>query len=746
MISRLSQALAQRAPFERVTPRTLIASVAVLGIGFVAAVLVPGFELATELANTTAALRFVGELQRYPDLIRTSIETVHDRLNARGYIEAPLAQLRDAVAKFDAAQGVMEQARRASWFDTSSETAAFAQPAAARRVASLGASWRSERQALDPLIRFEGVPYEDNEATGTALNDAGRALVLDVNVAMRAARRLLPAIDSELSVISSELQARNAHSAMQLRIVMLAGLLIAAVLVSVVTVLLSARRRQAHSLREARQQTEDILRTVKDGLFLLDQNLIIGATYSTALENLFHRKDFAGLAFEDLLRDIVNERTLATARKFVSVLWSERTKENLVKSINPLGEVEVRIVNTQGSVATRYLEFDFHRVRVDGKITHVLVSVSDVTARVDLARELIASQNQAQAQVDTLLGILHVDPAQLASFLSDTDASMKMINAVLREPAREEAAFRRKLDSLFRQAHSVKGEAASLGLSSIESRAHAFEDDLRVLRDKEELSGNDFLPLVLKLDDLLTHLQSISDLVGRLSRLHARHESEPAPAAAAADPAPAEGSGAARSAAQADPARPDFTPILQQLVERIATEHDKAVALECAGFGAIPKEYRRLLKDIAVQAVRNSIVHGIEPRTVRQTLGKPPIGAVRIEFQEMAGAFKFSIEDDGQGISTNRIKEVAVQKRMISPEQAASMDAKQAFSLLFQAGFTMADRETKDAGRGVGMNLIAERVREVGGRVGVATQPGKFTRISVSLPLTNKRINVTEAA
>jgi HPt (histidine-containing phosphotransfer) domain-containing protein len=167
---------------------------------------------------------------------------------------------------------------------------------------------------------------------------------------------------------------------------------------------------------------------------------------------------------------------------------------------------------------TRYLDFEFHRVRVDGRITHVLVSVSDVSSRVELARELQSSQQQAQAQVDTLLGILQIDPNHLSSFLSDSNAAMKMINAVLKEPAREESAFRKKLDTLFRQAHSVKGEAAALGLSSIESRAHLFEDDLKRLREKSDLSGNDFLPLVIKLDDLLTHLQSVSDLVSRLSK------------------------------------------------------------------------------------------------------------------------------------------------------------------------------------------------------------------------------------
>jgi HPt (histidine-containing phosphotransfer) domain-containing protein/PAS domain-containing protein len=727
------------------TPRALVASVAVLGLAFTAAVLIPGFELATELANTTAALKFVGDQQRYPEVIRNSIETIRDRLSSRGYVESSLGELREAVKKFDEAQSLMQQAHPGSWLDTSSETAALARPGTARHVAALAESWREERETLVPLLGFAGLPYKDDEVAGTALNDSGRGLQRDANVAARNARRLLPNIETELGMISAELQVANASSALQLRIVMLAGLSGAAALLVVVTVLLSARRQQAHSLREARRQTEDILRTVKDGLFLLDGDMTIGPTYSTALEGMFQRKDFAGLHFDDLLRDIVSEKTLSTARKFVSVLWAERTNENLVKSINPLGEVEVRLPNSQGGVDTRYLEFDFHRVRVDGRITHVLASVSDITARVELARELSSSQHQAQAQVDTLLGILQVDPAQLASFLSDTDASMKMINAVLREPAREEAAFRRKIDSLFRQAHSVKGEAASLGLSSIEGRAHAFEDDLRALREKPELSGNDFLPLVIKLDDLLTHLQSINDLVSRLSHLQPREEPEPPPAPPEV-PAPLDVASLAERTSPDDSARPDMVPQLNRLAQRVASEHDKAVQLECAGFDAIPAAYRRLVKDVAVQAVRNAIMHGIEPRAERATLGKPTSGAVKLDFQQAADGYKFSIEDDGQGLSIERIKEAAVQKGMLTPEYAASLDAKQTFSLLFQAGFSMADGESKDAGRGVGMNLIAERVREVGGRVAVATQLGKFTRLAVLLPLTNKKINVTEAA
>ena len=428
-------------------------------------------------------------------------------------------------------------------------------------------------------------------------------------------------------------------------------------------------------------------------------------------------------------------------------------------------------------------------MREDGKITHVLVSVADVSARVDLARELQASRSQSQAQVDTLLGILHIDPAQLTSFLNDSNAAMKMINAVLREPARDEGMFRKKLDTLFRQAHAVKGEAAALGLSSIETRAHSFEEDLKLLREKPDLSGNDFLPLVIKLDDLLTHLQSVGELVSRLSRpqpapalgaaadanhattdvipgaglahvnhastdvipgaglMHANHAgTDVIPGAGLVDanhtsadviaggadplhkwsPAPAKG---------AAPPDTGLVGMLEHLAARVAADNDKRVVLHCVGLEAVPEDYRRVVKDIAIQAVRNALVHGIEPSSLRQVAGKPEQGHVRLTFRPREeGGYKMTIEDDGQGLATDRIKEVALEKGLITQDQAPTLDSKQIYSLLFQPGFSTLEHATKDAGRGVGMNLIADLMYQIGGKVGVASARGRYTRLTISLP------------
>jgi HPt (histidine-containing phosphotransfer) domain-containing protein len=737
----------QRLPrplLQKLSPERLVMLVIVLGLSFGALVLVPGLKLASELVDTSATLKWVGEQQRYPTIIRASLETMRDRLADRGYIQESLDQLKDSAARLDEAVTSMTAARAAGWFSMAGAAGAGREAAAGRHGPPLAQAWAREKAALDPVTAFSGLPYADSESSGSVLNAPGRELERDITAAIRASRHSLPEVDAQLGAIGGELQAANGRAAKQLQLVMLTGVLIAAGLVVLIVLLLNARRQQDARLREARQQTADILRTVKEGLFLLDENLVIGSAYSSAMETLFQRTDLAGLAFGKLLENIVSEKTLATALKFVKVLWAERTNEKLVKSINPLGEVEVHLSAGQGKFDTRYLDFEFHRVRVDGRITHVLVSVSDVSSRVELARELQSSQQQAQAQVDTLLGILQIEPTHLAAFLNDSNAAMKMINAVLKEPAREESAFRRKLDTLFRQAHSVKGEAAALGLSSIESRAHSFEDDLKRLREKSDLSGNDFLPLVIKLDDLLTHLQSVSDLVSRLSKFQIPRAEAPSPRGA--DPAP--GGEPASDLEATGPLGSDggLGSALLQLCERVAADCGKEARLQCRGLDQVPEDYRRIVKDIAIQAVRNAVVHGIERAPERTAAGKPAQGVVRVDFKRMeAGGFKLSVEDDGRGLATERIKEAAVQKGFITADQMESLDAKQTMALLFQPGFSTLDNATRDAGRGVGMNLMADHMRQIGGRVGVATAPGKFTRVTMTLPPTKPQDDTVAA-
>ena len=441
------------------------------------------------------------------------------------------------------------------------------------------------------------------------------------------------------------------------------------------------------------------------------------------------------------------------------MLWSERTKENLIRSINPLNEVEV-ITGGDGKQdkgETHYLEFNFHRVRRDGAITHVLVSVADVTARVALAAQLKGAQDNAQTQMDAFLSILHVDPNQLSSFLDDSDVAFKMINATLRDPARDSASFRRKIDGLFRQIHSIKGEASAIGLGSMEQRSHALESDLAALRERTDLTGDDFLPLLTKFDDLVSHSQSVREMVTKLASFRDSFAPKHAPASGNDNVQPSTGDTTTRQAITADAvaaeatlqrsAREGFVASAQQLADRIANDHGKKVVVTCRGHDQVPETYRRAVKDVLIQLIRNAVVHGIETPAEREAAGKSAEGHIRINFEmtESGRAFRMQCEDDGRGLTPDKLRKTAVTKGIISQNDAAALSDQDAMMLVFRSGFSTASGVTRDAGRGVGMDVIAEIAARLGGRISLNSEVGKNMRLSLSFPASANAAGVVAA-
>src|SRR5258707_5328080 len=206
MNSRIARALVPR-----LSASGLTVLVIVLAFSFVAIVLIPGLELASELADTSVALKFAGQQQRNPALIRASLESMHDRLTNRGYIQESLDQLRDATAKLDAGLREMTAPRPASWFALAGDTSAKGEPISGKHAPALRDLWATQQESLQPLLKFSGVPYQDNETTGTVLNDSGKQLERDVTAALRVGRRAIPQLDAELAAIVTDLQAGNAR-------------------------------------------------------------------------------------------------------------------------------------------------------------------------------------------------------------------------------------------------------------------------------------------------------------------------------------------------------------------------------------------------------------------------------------------------------------------------------------------------------------------------------------------------------
>ena len=680
------------------------------------AVLLFGFRLATGMRASIAALQSASTLQAYPEEISQQLNALRDRLEVRAYAGQALSELQSTVRHFDAQLGQLEGASDAD----------------APQVARLRTLWRQYQPVLEPVITFNGQPYVDSD-TGSSLSREGRQHYAEVKRAQLFASENAHPLQAQLAGLATSLQHNASSAATALRAMLLAGVLAALILAVAAGYLQLTRTRSERTAREAQEQTRYILQSVREGFFLLDADHCIGSVWSEALTQMFSRKDFAGLPFEDLLRDLVPAATLTTATKYIKLLWGDRAHENLMKSINPLGQLEITRENGHGGKEPRFLQFDFHRVTgAAGNITHVLCSVSDITASVLLARELQDSQDNANAQLEMMLRMLHIDPLQLSSFLDTTETSIKLVNTILREPARNDAEFRKKLTGLFRELHSVKGEASALNLSSIASRVHTMEDMVSECKKKPELSGNDFLPLVLKLDELLAHLRSVREMQTRLATLK---DVVPPPGSGTVESGPVEVRNAALKApAPGTGSLGELTPTLQSMAVRLAQDHKKQFQLAVSGLEGVPETYAATIKDCLIQMLRNSAVHGIESPDVRRTLTKASSGTVKVDFRKITGGYELVFEDDGAGITPQSLKAAAVRKQLVTEAAAERMDTRAAMALIFAPGFSTQDGVSMDAGRGVGMDVVARSVAGLGGKIGVSTHPGKYTRFRVVLP------------
>src|SRR5579863_3958500 len=535
-----------------VTAGILTALGVVMGV-----VLVFGFRLATHMRAEITALQAASTLQTYPEEISHQLNSLRDRLEVRAYSGKALTDLQETVKHFDQE---LKQINAAGEMDS---------PQLARALLL----WHEYGPVLDPVIAFDGQPYVDSDSGGSTLSREGREHYAQVKRAQLFAADNAHPLQAQLTSLAATLQHTSSAAAARLRALLAAGVLAALVLAAAAAYFQITRTRHERAAREAQEQTRDILRTVREGFFLLDANYRIGTVWSDALTRMFGRADFAGLTFEELLKGLVPQATLATATKYIKLLWGDRAHENLMKSINPLGQLEVTMDNGHGSKETRYLQFDFHRVMGPEGIKHVLCSVGDITSSVLLAKELQESQDNANAQVDMMLAMMHIDPLQLVSFLDGAETGLKLVNTILKDPARTDAEFRKKLSGLFRELHSIKGEASALNLSSIAARVHSLEDIVSELKKKAELSGNDFLPMVLKLDDLLAHLRSVREMASRLTTL--KDDNVPPPKVEHV-PSAKRGTTAERAAAKSGE---DLAPTLHVLAERLAKDHHKRFKL-----------------------------------------------------------------------------------------------------------------------------------------------------------------------
>jgi two-component system, chemotaxis family, sensor kinase CheA len=486
---------------------------------------------------------------------------------------------------------------------------------------------------------------------------------------------------------------------------------------------------QALALSTAKAETDRIMETVQEGLLLIDAQGVIGDYHSQELKTILRQEQLAGRSLLGILERLLSEKMFNTTKDYLALLFDANRKERAILKVNPLTDIEVNFPNPAGGFINRYLGFSFRRIVENGVVTRVFVAVRDVTTQMELEKKLRDSERHKDRQLDILLGIVHVAPDDLESFVTLVERELDTINETLRAEHFAAAgglgeALRERLQTVFRCVHNLKGNAALLQLTTFQKAADLFESKLRELLDRPVLTGDDFLSVVVAQAGLRADLGDLMELRGKLVGLRQ-------PVAAAGN------------TGNSDSSRPSTSPAAQigagirQLVADAARDLDKVttVSIDDYALHTVAVDRADLVRDVLIQLARNAVAHSVEPTPVRLAQGKPASATLSVRSLPRTedGLVGIVFRDDGAGLDLEAIRRRAESNGLLPVDHAH--DPADIARCIFNPGFSTATVAGAHAGRGMGMDIIkAKVVDEAGGALEVHCTPGQFCEFHLYFP------------
>ncbi len=174
-----------------------------------------------------------------------------------------------------------------------------------------------------------------------------------------------------------------------------------------------------------------------------------------------------------------------------------------------------------------------------------------------------------------------------------------------------------------------------------------------------------------------------------------------------------------------------------RVVRDLATACGKQVSIEMEGKETdLDKTIIESIKDPLTHLVRNAVDHGIETPERRRAAGKSPEGHLFLRAYHEGGQVNIEISDDGAGINLERVKQKALERGLITPNQAARLNERELLNLIFLPGFSTAEKVTNVSGRGVGMDVVKTNIEKTSGTVDIQNRPGQGMTLKIKIPLT----------
>jgi len=448
--------------------------------------------------------------------------------------------------------------------------------------------------------------------------------------------------------------------------------------------------------------------SMKIGLFFMDKDYIIQDHYARYLEEMLSEQNLFGKVFTDIISESVSKNELEAIKDYFNMILERSYDQEMLDDINPLNEI--RYVS-RNSETIKVLQFAFATVERGHGEVFILVTVYDITIRVELQQRLAEEEGRRQEEMQSVFELINVEPGVFSDFLEDMEYEFDSIDKIQKN---ESLPAHEVLVKVYQSVHAIKSNAVILGLNVFGKKMHNLESKIKKLREMEGVVPfAEMLNLTMDIEKVSGAKDNFRDIISKLQSYGG-----------------VSGSGERQNVKV-------LVESLAKTTSRAAEDMGKKIKFIATDIDpeAIDRGPRRIMKEILMQFIRNSAVHGIELPEVRTEKGKDEVGVIKlsIKLTEDQQNIHLRLSDDGKGLDYQKISEKALAGNLIRKEDAKNQDV--LMKIIFQPGFSTAETEGIHAGRGIGLNLVRDRIKEVGGSIKLRSDTDKGILFFVSLPV-----------
>lgn len=496
-------------------------------------------------------------------------------------------------------------------------------------------------------------------------------------------------------------------------------------------------RRMAGQLLDRAEQAE-LIDHMGQALVVFDREGRVFGESSRRAHELFGKERLASATIHEVLFPNAAPYDLEAAafRDFLPLAF--QTPPERWDGIAELAPSE--LVLRAGRPDQANLTLEFRPIVEDHRAVRVMLLATDVTAERRLEQMRLAEQSQHERELASMRQLVGGGADNFLAFLRGTDERLAAIEAGIAESVASLSPS--DVETMFRLAHTIRGEARSFAQDHLEAAVTTLENRLVEFRADARRDGTvELAPhrglmhaeLLLARGELERSRDTFVEAspLGRaaLDRTSvSRSDVERLTALVSRVGALAEGGAAIRELVSRLGSRPfgELTQVFLDTVPRWAESAGKRGVLEVHGKDTpIPSELTPALRTALVHLVRNAIAHGIERPSERAAAGKNRIGRIVASAENRDGHLEIVVEDDGAGIDFDALRTSAAERGVTSSDEAVE-------ELLFAAGVSTAEDGDALAGRGVGLCAVREELADAGYSLAVESRTGRGARFVIA--------------